>query len=715
MGRIALLCLLCLGVGVGVGMLLATDDERPTRTQRAERTDTGASGREAVERDPVGASDLSRALAALPAPSFERGTGTITGTVRTQDGKPLSGVTLRAIPSSGSPFARRREGDGPPQPVDLDALVRRTVKAHYRAKALQLDGSTDETGTFTLTGAGDSKYRVDAWVNGYTLDEQGNSWSVGAGGRIDFIAQRVLEIPVDVRLPDGTQPERASISLSAGNRSDGRHWLRRFGSLRLPPGSWKLTATVDDGAYTSTPVVVKVGDTPPDEPVLIQLRGNPGVHGDVRFADGPKIDLEVAAVRIGADGEEPPTSSLVASLHKVRVWHGDGFRIAGLTPGRYVVAAILDDDAVIAQRIVDVGEGPVRCDLVIESIDPALFVEVRVFGADGKPLDDLDFRTSFRSSGLSSSGGGTSIRRGPGLYWVIHHDSDGADGGTYGVEIRSESHGARTLSYKRGKRREFEVRFRETGTLVATMSGLAASEHAGRLSLRLNVPDADEDGPDPTSAKFDADGVARVGPVEVGEYELALMVRMGRHSTLTVSKQRIGISKGDTAHAMRLPTFHSTRITGLAKDANMRIRSADGSGGSRLEVGEDGALRIGPLPAGKYKVEQFGRDGGEMHFTLPGPAEIPFKAAQQNALLVTVTDAEGGLAKAGFLSGDIIIGIDGVEFSGRTQMQFAFMGAMGKPEVKMNVIRSGGTIELTVKPKQMMRGDRGGSLEPTAR
>jgi len=49
-------------------------------------------------------------------------------------------------------------------------------------------------------------------------------------------------------------------------------------------------------------------------------------------------------------------------------------------------------------------------------------------------------------------------------------------------------------------------------------------------------------------------------------------------------------------------------------------------------------------------------------------------------------------------------------------MQFAFMGAMGKPEVKMNVIRGGGTIELTVKPKEMMRGgDRGGSLEPTAR
>jgi membrane-associated protease RseP (regulator of RpoE activity) len=124
------------------------------------------------------------------------------------------------------------------------------------------------------------------------------------------------------------------------------------------------------------------------------------------------------------------------------------------------------------------------------------------------------------------------------------------------------------------------------------------------------------------------------------------------------------------------------------------------------------------LPAGEYRLSVYEPGGMPEMMTVRVPEEstVRFEPDPVNCLDVSVDDASGELAAAGFLDGDRIIGMDGTEFENMMQMQTLLMAAMGKEEVRFLVQRGGGTLEIGMSPKKMMEhGKLGGELEPGTR
>jgi S1-C subfamily serine protease len=105
-----------------------------------------------------------------------------------------------------------------------------------------------------------------------------------------------------------------------------------------------------------------------------------------------------------------------------------------------------------------------------------------------------------------------------------------------------------------------------------------------------------------------------------------------------------------------------------------------------------------------------------MTVTLPGPSSVVFQEQEINALRVTVTDPEGTMAKAGMATGDLVVAINGKEFSSVVELQIVMAGAVSKKTMVMTVLRGRKRFDVEVDPRKMLGGRQmGGSFEPTSR
>ena len=134
------------------------------------------------------------------------------------------------------------------------------------------------------------------------------------------------------------------------------------------------------------------------------------------------------------------------------------------------------------------------------------------------------------------------------------------------------------------------------------------------------------------------------------------------------------------------------------------------------KIGESGELVFEHLPAGDYKISVMGRGSGEMTVSVPNQSRIEFAPVEPDAMVVTVDDPNGELAKAGFQSGDLIIGLEGAEFENMVQMQTLLAAAMASDAAALMILRGGRELEVKFDLKKL-RGSRkmGGDIEPTTR
>jgi hypothetical protein len=288
------------------------------------------------------------------------------------------------------------------------------------------------------------------------------------------------------------------------------------------------------------------------------------------------------------------------------------------------------------------------------------------------------------------------------------------------VEITSKKYGKKSISYQRGKQREFEVRFRAPATLAVTVSGFKGSEHADRIQLGLSRPSGKGGLSSVTGAESpDGDGNVVLGPVESGDYELVLHVRIGRHQTMPAVRRPVTLPAGESDLTLPMPTLHEFVVAG-EKGTQYTLKAEPDAGFwfyQSQRCGDDGRAGFGPLPAGRYVLQSSGKSG-EMVVTVPC-GEVVFKASEYNAMKVSIRDANGMLARAGLADGDLIVAIGGQEFTGQRQMQMLFAAAMMSGEnATLTVIRGGRTLELTVDLKATMQNadaGPGGSVRPVAR
>ncbi|MGB0331649.1 MAG: carboxypeptidase-like regulatory domain-containing protein [Planctomycetota bacterium] len=286
--RIALLTLIFgLGLGGGIGFLLGGDG-RPavqaadsSMVRRAGEQRRGPAGDQALSLaalDPADRTSSSRvntdatdrALAAeadretdstLARISMDTegaddggaGEGTIIGTVFGGDGAPIAGATVVTddfYPADeGGERGRDTKGvgrgwSGPPE-------VRKALAA--RAKDLltrqrrQRTVTTDAAGRFEFTELPGGRFQLRPYLEGMVFDPK----VVRVGESAQFI-----EYHLDLRLPDGTAPDDATVLLMGERRSRGSYrWTSDEPTIRLTrsPASLKaLVGRVQGGGYGRT-------------------------------------------------------------------------------------------------------------------------------------------------------------------------------------------------------------------------------------------------------------------------------------------------------------------------------------------------------------------------------------------------------------------------------------------------------------------------------
>ncbi len=106
-----------------------------------------------------------------------------------------------------------------------------------------------------------------------------------------------------------------------------------------------------------------------------------------------------------------------------------------------------------------------------------------------------------------------------------------------------------------------------------------------------------------------------------------------------------------------------------------------------------------------------------MTVVVPANAVVTFVPQKKNALRLRLPDDAGELAELGFRDGDLIVGIDGVEFADEEGMQSSLTATLSKPTAVLEVLRSGVRLSIEFVPKKLFEQLRRakGYMRPTRR
>ncbi len=757
MVRIALLNFAFFLVGLGLGVAFCTWGngkeralEAPPAAPAVAESAAAKDGGLAEEAAPLpreSAVQLADVLAALPVPKVESGNGTIKGTVKLEDGSPVSGVVVRAWPQPRDRGGPRKRFTGVPVDEPLEQYVASMVAQRERNRLARVEATSDTTGAFVLSGLADSDYSLQAFLRGYEVQRSTREgWRpVKPGSDVEFVAKLVTEITVAVVFADGKSPAEASIEwqvqAGGGSHSSSLPWSPENPAIELNPGTYKLRASSGkDGEYASEQreVTLKAGEQP--EPVTLTLKGRPGIKGVVKFPKGEEPDNANVLLARVAPGGAPDWESLRQSGDN-RQWVGRhneyAFAFKDLAAGTYAIGAMRGHDApVAAVEEVEVTDALVVRDLVMPALDPADYVVVWVYGPENELIRDAQISGALRSKNGSSSGGGTTVARPDGSYWFLapeepeHMRSSRESGEELQcfVSVHTQRFGTKEVQYEPKKGAEVVVRFVVPAELEVVVPNYAGSGFEGKVNVAVEKPakDARRGGQSFGYGrdKVDFEGKKTLGPMEPGEYEIVLYIQAERSGQRPVARQPVTLAPGKNSASISIPPLYT--VTVIVPDAtpNMHLelqplRRQEGYWGGGQQVNKEGRTTFTSISPGEYRLRTWGGSGPEeMRINVQGDMEVRFEPKTMNALQVTIGEEEGLLTQVGFQDGDLIIGIDGKEIENLAQIQAAMFTSAER--VTLMVQRGGKTVELSVEPRKMIEAGNsgkgmGGEIEPTSR
>jgi hypothetical protein len=131
------------------------------------------------------------------------------------------------------------------------------------------------------------------------------------------------------------------------------------------------------------------------------------------------------------------------------------------------------------------------------------------------------------------------------------------------------------------------------------------------------------------------------------------------------------------------------------------------------ECGAEGQAIFDGLPEGTYRLKRSGGgESGDMIVAIPGQSEVVFQPRKQNAVQLMLVDAESELVRAGFKTGDLIVGANGVMFDDQEAWRALLRQVMKEKSASFLVERGGTTVEIHFDPAKLIEG---GVLQPASR
>ncbi|MCG3135343.1 MAG: hypothetical protein HMLKMBBP_02940 [Planctomycetes bacterium] len=700
-----------LAAGAWVGLLLADGGSagRADGAPRAEEPDGALPmpGDGSVPARPR-AGGVTPGLPHVEAPPTPSGQGAVTGHVRDDQGKPISGVRVTLTPDAGDLTFDEGGGDEEATPEEEIRRAIRRIRCEAAARRSAVSG---DDGAFRIDGLAEHRsHVVSTWSRDHDTHVAGNRWQFRAGDTIDVLAVPVARVRVEVTGADGVQVGKADLSAQteAGDQSRGHSWTPASPLMRLSRQPWRLRATSGPhGQFESEEVALDLSSGPPSAPVQLRLAPRTGVAGTVSFSGpGRPFRCWIAARRL-LDGAAVATDRLFRESGPATFPDDDGtFGLFDVEPGRWLVGAVASGNLVLATTEVEVRAGATAAaDFAIDGGENLGTVLVRITTSDGVAPVVNGFSAGIGHAGDTWSSSTDWKPVGPGVWRVALADGDPdwlartprAADMKWTVVVQSASHGAAGADVRPGVDREVAIRLDPAATLDVTVSG-AVREAGMRYSVSVAPVEDGEWGW--SSAEVDASGRARVATLRPGPATVTLELQLGGWEARELSRTTIAVAPGANTLELSVPQVWDVTVrpdVDGARDFGLMRRDEDGSWSWCADPRVIDGTSIYPrLPAGSYRLRRDpggANPPGEMSFALPGTTDIRFVPRPFRAARLDVSDGTPAHA-AGFRTGDLIVAIDGKEFADWAETEAALDAARAKHASRFTVLRSGSRIEI---------------------
>lgn len=716
------------------------------------RIERGASTIEIPSELAEGVGDLLRRAPSREAPAGDR---TIDGLVSGPDGLPIAGALVRATRvgdrvREAVPVAQQ---DAPPPARTLEEKLRRTIADHYAVGGEIVTTTTGADGRYRFERLRDGRYSVEAWCDrcklfsaeGQTLTE------VLPDATLDWIGRRIASVAVEVLLPDGTRAPQARITFRRRGTNDevaALGWLAAQPQLSHEPGDFELRATLghpDMGPawpdyLASSWTKAKLVEGAEPAAVTLSLAPQACLRGTVLLSTGGQPrQLTVRAKQLESGESTDPErlrtlDSGEGTQRQARVANG-AFHFLEIPQGRWlVIVQRYWGSNVLAHALVEVGAGTTRTELQVPELDRADCIELTVLDPDGGrvPTAELEWRIQRGSDGFDSDDC-TAESRGPGVWWLPLEATRGI-----GFDLReawpvdtrlyllaSNGEYGTTVTELFSTTRSVELRFGPPALLEVTVPGYVGSDHEGRVQLSLSKVGTGitAAGNNAHGAPSKEEGIARLGPVEAGTYQLTLWLNGQRRrgwNQVEAGSLQVTLAPGENRVSLPVATLHALTLRVPAgSEGGLQLESSVKGSNRRIWAPIDAktnpptALFEG-VPAGDYRINwSSGPSPGFMYFSIPNcGALVDWSPLPVNALRVTVTDPRGELAQVGFADGDRITAIDGKAVAGNAELQIFWTLARAQRQLALTVERDGEELRLEVDGKRLANQSKlGGLLE----
>lgn len=635
--RVLLLCFAAFVVGVLAGALFWPQGD--TRWQRLEpprgdlpgspperepsvrRTGGGDIGEFAREE----ATDLERALPRGEADE----TGTITGTVRGPAGEPITGAIVSAFPNSipmgVSPFRRRT--DRRHEDLDLRDVARDAIRRELWRRRARHVATSGPDGRYRLrvlartNYSASISYNLHAYHERYDVQPVASARDCAPGSVVDFRAQPVVSVPVEVRLPDGTLARAAWLYWTGAHGSAYHAWSPTESRVRLPAGSCTVRAQawVPDPLSGEAECVLR--QDAPHPTVVLQLRGRTVLKARLVLPEGLAMPDSVEYRLRQLEGSEQPDPSKLLEDRAARIGSSQTPSLVfwyDLAPGRYLVAAFLGRQRLLAHAVAEVTEGPCAIDLEVPDPTAERHLVVRLQGPAGGVATG---RTWFRIMTVSGERRRyywpSPLRRGDGSLLLPLADLDlkEVEGAT--LRVGADEYGTVERDVDLGSAGLVTLRFDVPARVRLRVTGFAGSGLSGRLYGGLMDERAF-----PLLRSITAQGTCELAWVQPGEYGLQLILE-NSNERWPITQRRVALEAGDQAQTLAIPVLQTLRVrpAGRMRGQPVTLRCADPTVGtfSRHARPSDGVAVFEKLGPGTYEIQCRNRF---LAVRVPGPAEV---------------------------------------------------------------------------------------------
>ena len=621
---------------------------------------------------------------------------------------------------SGDRHERSREwklGDGAPPDPDTPEQLQVYLEDVALRRSMRREAVTDEKGEFTLAGLLDDRYSLHAYLKGWSFDpdQPDLRWSARPGVIADFTGKRVVLLPIDVRLSDGTQPKRAQINITVHNDSRAERWAPERSELRLGAGSYSMSATAGDHEEWRSEaqnVVLKEGATPSQ--ITFRLNARTGIHGRIVVPKGYAIDsVSVFALRYAGTAVPEESALRNGQNNWASAWNGYEFNFFDLAAGNYLIGAGTWE-TIFSSKSVEVAAGAIT-EMTLEITDSgATGLVVKVVAPDGAPVADAQVRV-FAAGAQWDSPEGFSVRPKKDGAWVVVPKKDApSDLKDWFVQAYSERYGEKAVAMPSGAAGELKIDMLEPASLDVTITGYAGTNLEGRLRVEAKPLSTKESQKRVYYSRGDhpvgPDGKVTLKPLQPGRYRVDILYSQERWAGSSLDHQDVEIAPGANAVTIAAPAVYSLSVVVAGEaDAQLNMQMIGGSGEerwSRAKVGPDGTATFEGLIAGTYRLMLYGGKGRRqrsMKVTVPAAGAVTFKEDVETALVVRALDSDGYLASAGFQAGDVITGADGTDFDGSRPASQVLSGLLSaRKDLTLRFVHSGKSSEASVDSEKFL-------------